>query len=325
MPKLLFSLLVIFMGLSLGKLIQVLHAHGIIKLHLALNELRLILQKVALLFLNPITVIGTIWIVRLDNPKIILFPFLGIVSILLGGLFGLAMSRVFQEDRKQAGSLLVCGAITNVGSIGGLISYVFLGEGGYALVSFYTLLVPVTSYCIVFPVSKLHGLGFTRQENVLSLIRKAFFDPFIVVSVASTVVGCVVNMAGLQRPAFLGTLNQVFIPLATTLLLISAGLTIRFSSIWRYRTECMVMAAIKFLILPVAITSMGILLGYGKMLGGLPLKVLIILSSMPVGFLALVPPTLYDLDVDLANSCWLFTTGLLSVVLLGVHMIVNAF
>lgn len=83
------------------------------------------------------------------------------------------------------------------------------------------------------------------------------------------------------------------------------------------------MAAIKFLILPAAVTSVGILLDYGKMLDGLPLKVLIILSSMPVGFLALVPPVLYDLDVDLANSCWLFTTALLAMVLLELHVIVN--
>jgi hypothetical protein len=35
---------------------------------------------------------------------------------------------------------------------------------------------------------------------------------------------------------------------------------------------------------------------------------------MPVAFMAMVPPTLYDLDVDLANAAWLVTTGLLVVV-----------
>jgi hypothetical protein len=38
----------------------------------------------------------------------------------------------------------------------------------------------------------------------------------------------------------------------------------------------------------------------------------LILASMPVGFIAMVPPTIYDLDIDLANACWLITnTGLL--------------
>jgi predicted permease len=130
-------------------------------------------------------------------------------------------------------------------------------------------------------------------------------------------------MAGLQRPTFFKALNQILIPLATTLLLTSAGLTMRFSSFWKYRKECIAMAAIKFLILPAAVTAIAVFLAYGKIMGGLPLKVLIIVSSMPVGFLALVPPVLYDLDVDLANSCWLFTTALLAVVLLELHVIVT--
>jgi len=36
---------------------------------------------------------------------------------------------------------------------------------------------------------------------------------------------------------------------------------------------------------------------------------------MPVAFTALVAASIYDLDLDLANSCWLITTGSLVVVL----------
>jgi len=57
-------------------------------------------------------------------------------------------------------------------------------------------------------------------------------------------------------------------------------------------------------------------LGLGQMENGLPLKVVLILSSMPVGFIAMVPPTLYDLDIDLANSCWLVTNCLLLIEIL---------
>jgi predicted permease len=34
----------------------------------------------------------------------------------------------------------------------------------------------------------------------------------------------------------------------------------------------------------------------------------LILSSMPVAFIALIPPSIYDLDLDCANSCWLIST-----------------
>ena len=40
-----------------------------------------------------------------------------------------------------------------------------------------------------------------------------------------------------------------------------------------------------------------------------------ILASMPVAMNALIPPSLFDLDLDLANACWVFTTLALIVVL----------
>ena len=62
---------------------------------------------------------------------------------------------------------------------------------------------------------------------------------------------------------------------------------------------------------PMVISSAAALIGYAEIDGGLPLKVVIILSSMPVAFNALIPPSIYDLDIDLANACWFFTTACL--------------
>ena len=35
---------------------------------------------------------------------------------------------------------------------------------------------------------------------------------------------------------------------------------------------------------------------------------------MPVAFNALVPPSIFGFDLDLANSAWIVTTGLLAVI-----------
>jgi predicted permease len=45
---------------------------------------------------------------------------------------------------------------------------------------------------------------------------------------------------------------------------------------------------------------------------------------MPVAFNALIPPSIYDLDLDLANSCWFFTTAALVIVLPMLLLVVNA-
>ena len=92
-----------------------------------------------------------------------------------------------------------------------------------------------------------------------------------------------------------------------------------------YLRECVLVSLIKFLIVPGVVTFLALLLGYRDIGGGLILKVVMILSSMPVAFMALIPPSLYDLDIDLANSCWLFTTTMLVVVLPVLYFVIQLF
>ena len=88
-----------------------------------------------------------------------------------------------------------------------------------------------------------------------------------------------------------------------------------FSRTKDYFKESFVIAAVKFILIPFITGTVAYLLGFGEIDQGLPLKVVIILSSMPVAFTALIPPSIYDLDIDLANACWLATTLALVVVL----------
>ena len=134
-------------------------------------------------------------------------------------------------------------------------------------------------------------------------------------AVSSLVLGALVNVSGLQRPALYGAVNAVVVPLATIMLLASIGLALRFRRVSDYVRECAAVSLIKFLLVPVCASSLAWAIGFGAIDNALPLKVVIILSSMPVAFNALIPPSIYDLDLDLANSCWFVTTALLVVVL----------
>jgi len=144
-----------------------------------------------------------------------------------------------------------------------------------------------------------------------SLLR----DPFILTAVSSLIIGASLNLSGLERPAFYGLANAVFVPLATILLLTSIGMALRFSRVGNYLRESVSVSLIKFILVPSLIFLPAWSLGFGDMEEALPLKVVIILSSMPVAFNALIPPSIYDLDLDLANSCWFVTTALLILVL----------
>ena len=67
--------------------------------------------------------------------------------------------------------------------------------------------------------------------------------------------------------------------------------------------------------LSLLLVPLAALAGLGSIDGGLPLRVVTVLSCMPVAMTALVPPALFGLDVDMANALWIFSTLALVVIL----------
>ena len=203
---------------------------------------------------------------------------------------------------------------TDLGSIGALVCFVFLGEAGFALVAIYKIFEEVSYYGIGFPIAKYYSRA-DDVEDGWSRLKGLVKDPFIIVAVSSIILGALLNASDLERPAFYGTVNAVFVPLGTILLLTSIGMALKFKRVRDYIKESLAVSAIKFCIVPLLTSFLALAIGLGHIDNGLPLKVVIILSSMPVAFNALIPPSIYDLDLDLANSCWFVTTAMLVVVL----------
>jgi predicted permease len=313
-PRLLFSFGIIVSGILLGYAIQVLSARGLIRLPASLDALRKGLQRTALLFVNPVAIVGATWIVSIRDAALVALPFIGLFSIVTGGLLALGAARMLALSPKKKGALFCCGSFTNIGSIGALVCYLFLGEPGFALVPIYKIFEELSYYSTGFPIAKYYS-GSAAAEGRWDRVKGLARDPLIIVSVASLSLGGALNVSGLERPAIYGWVNAVFIPLGAFMLLISIGLALRLRRVGDYLKEGASVAAIKFALVPIAASTLAWSLGFGSIAGGLPLKVVIILSAMPVAFNALIPPSIYDLDLDLANSCLLITMALLIFVL----------
>ena len=116
--------------------------------------------------------------------------------------------------------------------------------------------------------------------------------------------GIALNLAGIARPAPLGWVNQVLIPVDTALYLIAIGsqLTI----VWprQLLRPCLVMSGIKFVYTP--------LIAWGLVhlfhLEGLPRIAVLLEAATPMAVSPLVLPLLFGVDRELANALWLFTT-----------------
>ncbi|MGE4282397.1 MAG: AEC family transporter [Clostridia bacterium] len=315
MNRYIYSLGLIAFGLIFGQAIRALVNKEIIKPSVPTDKYIKTIQSIALLGLNPIITLGAFWAVRINDIRLIALPILGISSLALGGILGLIASRALHLSRKQTGSMFVTGSFSNTSSFGGLICYVFLGETSYAFVSMYRLFEEFMFYVIGFPIAKLYGDKDKTDDSRRKSLIKLILDPYIMASFFSIIIGSSLNLSGIARLEAYKMLNDILIPLTSLLLVISVGYNMRVSAVGGYLRECLAIASIKFLFVPVFITGIAYLLGIQAAYNGLIFKVIMILSSMPPAFNALIPPQIYNLDKDLANSCWLFGTGALVITL----------
>jgi predicted permease len=314
MSKFIVSFAIILFGLCLGYGIQLLVNFQAIRLPIPVDALRKLLQKTALLFINPVAIVGALWVVNIQSIRLAALPFNGLFAILAGGALALVAAKLLRLEARKTGAMYGCGSFTNIGSIGALVCFIYLGEQGFALVPIYKIFEELSYYSIGFPIAKYYS-GSEKTESALRRIKALGKDPFILVALSSIVLGGLLNWSGVQRPEFFRALVSAFVPLGTVLLLTSIGLALKFRRLRDYLKECVSVSLIKFFFVPILATSLAYAFGFAHIDGGLPLKVVIILSSMPVAFNALIPPSIYDLDLDLANSCWFFTTALLIIVL----------
>ena len=312
MERLLLTLGIIFASLTAGYASRHAVEAGKLPFGVArMEEARKKMQVLAVFVLIPLSAMLSLWGLPKPEPRLIALPFLGLAAWVLGGAIALVAAKKLHLGRPQTGSLYCCGTFTNIGAVGALTSLLFLGENSIALVALYRLCEELYYFSVSFPIAR----WYSPENTATKLSFRAFrLDPILCVIVCALGTGLVLNLAGAPRPDFCGPLASGAMIIATTLFLFAIGLSLRLSRLSRYLAPSLAVCAIKFAAVPVVIISLAAALGFGGMEGGLPLRVVAILSAMPVAMTALVPPTLFHLDVDLANACWIFSTlGLVAV------------
>lgn len=282
-----------------------------------------VLQRTALLGINPLVTASAFWGLGSAARELAALPFLGLFALVTGGVLGLVLSAALRHSPKKMGAAFVSASFTNIGNFGGLICFVFFGEGSYVYVSLYKLFEEAYYYLVGYPAAKWFGTrgdssGSSRADggkgflaNAMALVR----DPYITAYAAAIALGLILRGLGIPRPAVFTQANALLIPLSSLFLVVSVGFRMRFSAVGAYRKECLGIAGIKFLAVPAAVTAAAALAGLRTPETEAAFRVVIVLSSMPPAFNSLIPPTIYGLDSDLANSCWLFCTAALALVI----------
>lgn len=303
-------------GLAIGKGIHVLGVKGIIKQPLYIERILKIIQKTIILVFGPFLSMGAFWIVKISDPKFLALPVICIAQIVVGGALGMLSSKALKHDRRQTGSMFALGALSNLGSFGSLISFIFYGEVSYAYSSIYAAFQDLICFSVIYPFTKTFGANKLKL-NILKMI----WDPYIMAMLFGIIAGCILNLSGLKRPDVFRSVNTVLIPLTSTLLITAVGYNIKLSAVNRFIKECLAISGIKYLALPVVVMSLAYILGVDKIENGLVLNVVFILSAMPPAVNSTIAAAIYGLDTDIANSGWLFSTVMMVIILPIIYII----
>lgn len=320
------TFLVLIVGIFSGYLCQKLIKKNNWITSVSTNEISIFLQKLAMLCFVSVTYIGSLWIFNLESiMKIISLPLVGVVSVITGGFFAVMIAKYYHYNRVNIGSMFTCGYFSNNVTLGGMICFFYLGEEGYALVPIFTFLIRILYYGLGYPIAHMYAKDFVKQKEISKKIIEVIKDPFFYIGVGAVLVGIFLNLSTLKRPEAYKVINEILIPLTTFILLFSVGLTFKFSRVSKYLKECFLISFIKFIVVPIIILVTALLLDYQSVNMGLPLKVSLIMAAMPVAFNSVIAANIYKLNVDLVNSCWIFTTFAVLFVLPLLHFVINLF
>ncbi len=310
MDRLLLTLTIIFVSLIAGYAFRQWVSSGSSPLNeTTLRALRLLIQKVAMFGLIPVSAMLSLWGLPSPDPRLLSLPLLGLAAWICGGALALLFSRWMRLSRAQTGSMYCCGTFTNIGAVGSLVAVMHFGEQAIAMASLYRLCEEMFYFGVAIPVSRSFG---SAPDDRAPRFR---VDPVLIAILAALGLGLFLNLSGVSRPEFLGVVSTAAMVTGTVCFLLSIGMGLRLSRMTCYARQSAAISLIKFAFVPLVITTLASLAGLGNVENGLPLKVAFILSAMPVAMNALIPPSLFNLDLDLANACWVFTTLELVVVL----------
>lgn len=310
MQRLVYVLLISFGALAVGYAVRRAVEPRVGREPLHRIAARLKLFTLGVLF--PVPILNSFWRMSLPSGTLWVLPFLGVTAFALGGLLAYALILRFRVPGRLAGSVFVCSMFTNLGSFGSLVGFMFYGELGFLLVQMYSIFEMVVYYTVGFPLSDRIANG--RPDSSFSLAR--FLEhPIALVAPSTIAVGLLLRASGLPAPMGLARLSAFLVPLVSAMLTFAIGITLRATRVAAHPREVSMVLAVKMVALPVVMVALGLLLGLHRTADAVPFKMLVFMSTMPVAFTAVIPPQLYDFDLDLANSAWFVSTVAMLVVL----------
>ena len=259
-----------------------------------------------------------IWRLQLSR-EFIWLPIVGLCLMLTMTALSATVFSFFRLDRSSRLTLILAGALSNLGYTGGaFVCYALFGADGLGLANLYLVLWMPAVYLVFFPLLKVHELRISGSKAQFKLSQ--VLDPRCL-SIPAVIVAVILNLTNIRIPNFVSEFHiiDIFVYIASSLAFFAIGLRVKLSRLKNYINLYFPVAAVKFILTPaVAILLIGLLALAGRELTGLVRNVIIVLSATPCAVLMVTMSNVFDLDGPLASALWVVTMAIFAVVVVPV-------
>jgi len=276
------------------------------------------IMTAVLVSFNWLIALLVIWRMQLTG-RLIWLPIVGVVLMLTITALSTGLFHFLDLDRKSRLTLILAAGLSNMGYTGGaFICYALFGAEGLALANIYPLFWLPLVYLIFFPLLKIHELRL-RDSNAKFRFGQVLDFRFLVLP--AVIVAIILNLTGLESPAFIAKLHiiDILVYIASSLAFFAIGLQVNLSRLKNHINLYFRLALVKFILTPVvAILLIWLLALTGQNLTVLAQRVIIVLSVAPSAVLMVTMSNVFDLDGPLASALWVVTTAVFAAIVVPV-------
>ncbi|MAE68164.1 MAG: hypothetical protein CMJ18_28270 [Phycisphaeraceae bacterium] len=270
------------------------------------------LKLLCMCFVGPPVIASSMIRRPLTGPNVMTMAILGVLCLVIGAVVSRAYVAARRLPDPQAGALMAATSMPNLVSFGGLFVFAFWGTDGLQQMYLFLLLEHVIFYCIFYPWFGTYG----PRPPEGSLLGRLRIHPVTMMPLFASLFGLACNVVLFEvhgadgPPAWTQRFNALCVPLMVAVMSFAVGLVMRPSRVAHYREACVFVSVTGFLVRPSIMLLTALACAAAGWIDDLAVRVAVLLSAMPVAFNALIAAGIYELDVDLVNSCWIVTSVL---------------
>ena len=257
-----------------------------------------------ILFISTALSILSFWALPL-RWELIWLPCFGILLSIIPGATAYMISKNKYDSSLEKGSYLASAILSNTGTLGGLCAYIIFGEAAFAYTQIVSLFQNLVLFLFCFPMAQYYRQQSYHGEKQQKLTFASMFLNRNQLPVVGLVIGIILCVSGVPRPAFFGAVFDPLVHIAAWTALIPAGYSINFSGMKEYYGSTFDLIPIKFVITPV----IGYLLAREVFNDQALLGTILILASVPTGINAIVTARLYGLNLHVSGAAFVLTTA----------------